>query len=161
MAFFSTLTTNLDKFKRLSRKERGLFLQAVLLLPAIHFALLLLGYSRLLGVMEKLVPVKPIETAPSDAQVLQRAQEISRIVSIAAQYGVYRATCLRKSLLVWGFLRREGMQGRVCFGVRMCARKLEAHAWVEYKGMVVNDSLKVHECYTALREVLPPTRAGL
>jgi len=136
-------------------------LRAFLLLPLIHFALLLLGYSRLWGVMEKLIPYKPIDISLSDIEILERARESARIVSIAAQHGLYKATCLRRSLLVWWFLRREGLQGRICFGVRMCDRKLEAHAWVEYKGMVVNDSLQVHERYTALREVLPPTCSGL
>ena len=161
MACSSTLKTRLHKLRRLSPNERRLLLRAFLLLPLIHFALLLLGYSRLRRVMEKLIPYKSTDIPLSDAEILKRARKNARIVSIAAQHGLYKATCLRRSLLVWWFLRREGVQGRICFGVRMCARKLEAHAWVEYKGMVVNDSLKVHDRYTALREVLPPTYSGL
>jgi hypothetical protein len=38
---------------------------------------------------------------------------------------------------------------------------LEAHAWVEVQGRSVNDSLHVHDKYTALHEAFPPTRTGL
>ena len=161
MVSSSTLTNNLNKVRQLSRNERRQLFQAVLLLPLIHFALLLLGYYRVRRVIEKLIPLKPGLVLLSDTQILERARENAQMVGIAAQYGLYKATCLRRSLLTWGFLRRQGIESQICFGVRMCTRKLEAHAWLEYKGIVVNDSLEVHERYTALREALPPTRTGL
>jgi len=153
--------TDLNKVGGLSRKDRRLLLQSVLLLPVIHIALLLLGYHRLRGVMEKLIPLQPIDATISETEILGRAREIARIVSIAAQHGLYKGTCLRRSLLAWWFLRREGIQSEICFGVRMIDRQLEAHAWVERNGTVINDSAKVHENYQALRDVLPSTKLGL
>jgi len=155
------LMTNLNKIGGLSRKDRRLLFQSVLLLPVIHIALLLLGYYRLRGVMEKWIPLKPIGTPVSETQILQRAHEIARIVSIAAQHGLYKGTCLRRSLLVWWFLRRARIQSEICFGVRMFKGELEAHAWVEYNGTIVNDSANVHEHYQALHDVLPSTHSGL
>ena len=155
------LKTNLNKIGGLSRNGRRLLLQSVLLLPFIHFALLLLGYYRLRRVMERLISLKPSYAPVSETEILQRAREIARIVSIAAQHGLYKGTCLRRSLLFWWFLRREGIQSEICFGVRMFNRKLEAHAWVEYRGIVVNDSANVHEHYKALNDVFPPTKLGL
>jgi len=161
MASSSMLMTNLNKLGGLSRNDRRLLFQSVLLLPVIHFGLLLLGYYRLRGVMEKMIPLKPIDAPVSETEILGRAREIARIVSIAAQHGLYRATCLRRSLLVWWFLRRAGIQGKICFGVRMFNGKLEAHAWVEYNGTVVNDSANIHENYQALNDALPSTKLGL
>jgi hypothetical protein len=131
------------------------------MLPVIHFALFFLGYYRLRDVMEKLIPLHLVEESQSETRILQRAQEIARIVSIAAHHGLYKATCLRRSLLVWAFLRGNGIRGRICFGVRKIEDRLEAHAWVEHNGSVINDSAMVHEHYQALEEVLPLTTLGL
>lgn len=155
------LVTNLNKVRGLSPKYRRLLFQSVLLLPCIHVALIFLGYIRLRRVMEKLIPSKTIVGPPSDSEGIQRAQEIARIVSIAAQHGLYKATCLRKSLLTWGFLRREQLAAKLCFGVRMSHQKLEAHAWVEYNGIVLNESENVHERYQALQDTFPETKLGL
>src|SRR5689334_3356748 len=127
MACLPILMTNLRKLGRLSRNERSLLFQAVLLLPLIHFGLLLLGYSHLRGVMEKLVPLKPIRLPHTEGEIFNRARETARIVSIGAQHGFYKGTCLRRSLLTWWFLRRAGIQSEICFGVRMFERELEAH----------------------------------
>lgn len=161
MVSSSTLTKHLNKLKLLSQKERNLFLKSVLLLPVIHVALLLLGYHRLRGVMDNLIPLKPIDKPFSETEILQRGQKITRMVSFAAQHGFNEASCLRRSLLVWGYLLREGIQSDICFGVRMSNRKLEAHAWIEYNRVIVNDSVDVHERFRTLDEVLPPTFSGL
>lgn len=155
------LMTNLNKVRQLSRKDRRLLLQSVLLLPVIHFALLLLGYHRLRGVMEKLIPLQSIDAPVSEMEIIQRAQEIARIVSTAAQHGLYKANCLRRSLLAWWFLRRQGIRSNICFGVRMNDQHLEAHAWVERNGIVLNDSGDVHKYYRLLNNVLPSTKLGL
>src|SRR3972149_304496 len=89
MVSSSMLMTNLNKIGGLSRNDRRLLFQSVLLLPVIHFALLLLGYYRLRGVMEKLIPLKPIYTPLSETEILQRAREIVRIVAIAAGHGFF------------------------------------------------------------------------
>jgi hypothetical protein len=83
------------------------------------------------------------------------------MVSIAAQHGLYRATCLRKSLLVWWLLRKDGIQSNICFGVRIIDSTLEAHAWVEWGGMVINDAVNVREHYQSLLDALPATGQGL
>ena len=154
------LMSNLNKIKLLSMQDRRLLFQSILLLPLIHLALLLLGYARLRAVMERLAPLRSPEETLSEIASIKRAREIARMVSIAAVHGLYKATCLRKSLLVWWFLRREGLPGQLCFGVRMFHSKLEAHAWVEYNGIVINDSANIHEQYQALQDVLPSIRLG-
>jgi hypothetical protein len=153
------LMTNLNKVRGLSPSERRLFVQSLLLLPLVHLALLLLGFARLRQVMERWAPLN--NRTLSETEALQHAQEITRMVSIAAQHGLYRATCLRKSLLVWWFLRGEGIPSRLCFGVRILDHKLEAHAWVEWDGRIINDSANVREQYQSLHNGLPATRLGL
>jgi hypothetical protein len=153
--------SNLNKFGKLSRGERRLLVQSILLLPVFHIALLLLGYYHLRALIEKSTPLKTLNIPVSETEILQRARDISRIVSIAARHGFYRASCLRRSLLVWWFLRSEGIASTIRFGVQMSSGRLEAHAWVEYNGTVINDAANIHEHYPTLQEALPATRLGL
>lgn len=46
-----------------------------------------------------------------------------------------RNTCLKRALVLYYFLRKWGMDVRVCFGVRYAAHKrLDGHAWLLYQG---------------------------
>lgn len=154
-------TNRLDKLRQLSWEQCWWIGQAILFLPVIHLGLITLGYSRLRKGLEKIIPKRSLDPSYSDAAILHRSQEIARLVSIAARHGFYQATCLRRSLLLWWFLRRDGIPGRLCFGTRFAGREFEAHAWVEVGGCVVNDSPDIGETYKILQEDFPATRVGL
>lgn len=134
---------------------------SVVLLPPVDLALRVFGYHRLRSFAERLSPVVMNPDPSAEAPSMQRAFEIARAVSIAARRGFFRATCLRRSLLVWWWLRRQGIPSSLCFGVRTSAGKLEAHSWVEYNGTVLDDSADVRNQYRPLHEALPPTMSGL
>lgn len=152
---------SLDKFRQLPSHERWLFLQAVCLLPLIHLGLLLLGYLRLMEGLEKIVSVKAGTNPRSETEIIAQAQRSAWIISQAARHGIYKASCLRKSILLWFFLRRQRVETCICFGVRIVHRQLEAHAWVEYRGIVLNDLADIGMHYRALVNELPPTKRGL
>lgn len=154
------LRNRLHRLGQLSPRERWWLFQALLLLPLVHLALLLLGYARLRGLVERLLPLKASRMSLSEAELLARALSCARVVSIAAAHGLYRAGCLRRSLLLWGLLRREGVQSQIRFGVRVCGRRLEAHAWVECNGAVLDEAPDVFERYTPLHGALPPSSSG-
>ncbi len=153
--------TNLGKVLEFSARDRRLFLQSLLLLPAIHAALFLFGYSRLQRALETLLRLKRDEVSLSRQEILQEGQRIADVIEIAARHGIYHATCLRRSLLAWLFLRMEGIPSKICFGVRLVDQKLEAHAWVEYRGTIVNDSPEICARYQPLYNVLPSSELGL
>ena len=156
-----TPITRLNKFGQLSPWERWLFIRSILLLPILHTGLRVLGYSRLQALLVSVTPFKGDVATVSQTEIIEKARGIARIVSIAAQHGLYKATCLRRSLLVWWFLREQGIPGQVCFGVRVIDSHLEAHAWVEVQGMVINDTASVRDNYKTLEGTLPPTTLGL
>jgi hypothetical protein len=141
--------------------ERLQLTQAIILLPFIHIALVLLGYSRLQEMLVRIAGLLPKSESRSGAENLRQAREISGIVSIAAQHGMFKATCLRRSILVWWLLLRKGIPSRICFGVSMLNQRLEAHAWVELEGIIINDSADVRDRYCVLENEPPPTRTGL
>ena len=161
MVFSFMQMSNLDKLRKLSSEEQGLLIRSVLLLPLLHLALLSLGYYRLRRILERSLPLDGVEPFASKSNRLSRAREIARIVAIAAEHGVYKATCLRRSLLLWWFLRKAGIPSKIRFGVRKWDGTLEAHAWVECHGVVVNDSPAVQDNYEPLEGGFPSTQLGL
>ena len=161
MVSLRSLTADLNKFIALSQGERRMLVKAFLLLPAVHLGLRVLGYSRLLRVIETWTPLRSTAGVAAEQDQRMRAREVARIVSIAAARGLYRATCLRRSLALLWFLRRESIESTIRFGVRTSGGRLVAHAWVESNGMVINDAPDVHEHYPTLQETLPANGLGL
>jgi hypothetical protein len=149
------------KLRERSAAERSLLFLSLMLLPLIHFGLLVLGYSRLLRVLEVMSPANRCKNPKEESEIIRGAQQMARIVSIAARRGFFRATCLRSSLLLWWLLRWHGIRSDICFGVRKEHDQLEAHAWVEYQGTVLNDLADTRKLYQAFGEALPSTTRGL
>ena len=63
---------------------------------------------------------------------------------LSHNFWIYRSTCLKRSLVLYHFLRRFGINVHVCFGVKYNEKapdeeekkKLEGHAWLLYKGNI-------------------------
>jgi len=59
-------------------------------------------------------------------------------------FWIYRSTCLRRSLVLYHFLRKAGIDVQICFGVRYeekspnrdATKTFEGHAWLLYKGEI-------------------------
>ena len=153
--------SNWRKFVHLTRQEKKLLLQALLLLPLVHALLALSGYRRLVRFIQEKISVRPSKEPLTQDEKIQRASATALIVSIAAAYGLYRASCLRRSLVLLILLRRQGISAQLCFGARRNTQALEAHAWVEVDGVVVNDRLDISQQFAPLGEEFPATRAGL
>jgi hypothetical protein len=151
--------TKWGKLRYLSFIDLGMILSSLIWLPLIDLLLKLFGYRRVLHFIENATPVH-IEPSIS-VEVRRQAKSIARMVAIAARHGFHRATCLRKSLLVLWFLRRHGMVGQIWFGVRLVNGTWEAHAWVEWKGIIINDEADVRERFKPLENGFPDITAGL
>ncbi|MBW2732613.1 MAG: lasso peptide biosynthesis B2 protein [Deltaproteobacteria bacterium] len=137
--------------------------RALLLLPLTGIGLKVLGFRR----TQKLLrihpwPKKSQQTAQHDS--LERARSAAQMVSLAARYGPYRATCLKKALVLHWMLEREHIVAELKIGVRRGAgckgrkgagHNVEAHAWVESSGVVLLDDSAVDErfaTFDSLRE---------
>jgi hypothetical protein len=120
----------------LSWAERLLLLQSLLLIPAISILLRVLGFQRSLSVLDRLSR-RRCRALPSRSEPVD-AKAICRLVGTAARHGLCEATCLRQALVVWFLLRRRGMPAELRIGVRKNAERLDAHAWVESNGGVLD-----------------------
>lgn len=84
-----------------------------------------------------------------DATQLNEARAAARMIEAASRYGIARGNCLSKSVAVWWLLQRKGINAELRIGVRRADEGLEAHAWVELDGEILNDTEDVRESFAA------------
>jgi Transglutaminase-like superfamily len=142
MAYFRTLDSKASKFLKLSWHERSLLIQALVLLPFIAMSLHLLGIGRTQYALARLCPQA---ISPSNEPLCLQAETTARMVAIAAHYSQFWANCLKRSLVLWYLLRRQGIISELRIGVQNEVGKFQAHAWVEYQNIVLNDNQNVRQ----------------
>jgi hypothetical protein len=150
------LTAKLRKLQQFSWSERLLLLQAFLVLPLIALGVRGFGLRRVYTIMANLHPLEPTPDEDSGRLLLPRACAIARIVKIAARYGLWRPKCLAQSLALWWFLRRQKIDGDLRIGVQPEGGRLEAHAWVTFQGVVLNDGDDVHLRFAPFAKPIVP-----
>ena len=90
-------------------------------------------------------PLVRAATRPADAA------RVGTAVRRVAIYGIFRPTCLVRSLAICRLLRREGIEGgRIRVGVALREGKFVAHAWVEHDGVVIGDEDSLVRRYEAM-----------
>ena len=93
----------------------------------------------------------------SGAAAVPRPEDAARIgtaVRRVALYGVFRPTCLVRSIAICRLLRREHIDGgRIRVGVALREGRFVAHAWVEYEGVVIGDEDALVRRYEAFDDL--------
>lgn len=75
----------------------------------------------------------------SGDEVLMEARRAARTMGMAGRHLFFKPTCLERSLALWWMLRRRGIETELRIGARKDRGNLEAHAWLELNGAVLND----------------------
>lgn len=83
-------------------------------------------------------------------EALDKAKNTARMVAVAARYGPYRGNCLKKSLVLWWLLRRQGLPAQLRIGVRKQAGAIDGHAWVEVDDRLLLDPEQTAQDYVAM-----------
>lgn len=122
-----------QKLLTLSYKELWILGQAWALIPIAALTLRLVRLEPLLATLKRHCPT------PHSAVDPDTVQSIARMMKVAARYSLRHATCLERSLVLWWLLRRRGIGANIQIGVRKDSDQIEAHAWVELDGVVIND----------------------
>ena len=126
---------------------RWLLVPLLFLLPLTAFSIRLFGFNRIYGFAGRLAGVAS-KWGHLPAEPLRRAQQISQtVIEANRRLSFYQATCLVESLLLWALLRGCGISARFCLGVRTITGPLDAHAWVDYRNVVLNDIPSVENIY--------------
>jgi len=132
------------RFAALSRDNRRLIVEAVVLLTVMWIGLRFLPFSVLRRRAEGIRPAEHEHTLSAD--------RIGWAVT-AATRRLVGATCLVNALAAVAMLRRHGYTPELRLGVRDCGRvtrPLDAHAWVECEGQVVAGKIANLADYSAL-----------
>jgi hypothetical protein len=72
------------------------------------------------------------------------------MVAVATRHLPWHSTCLERSLVLRRLLAKRGLDTELCIGVRKERETLQAHAWLEKGGEVVNDSPLTTAAYARL-----------
>jgi hypothetical protein len=140
----------LRQFSALEPPVRRSFLFALILLPFISISLRWRGFVKTRAFLqERLSGAKPTKELYSICPKIT-----ARMVRAAGRYGLARPTCLQESLALWCILGRQGVPCDLRVGVRKDSDKFEAHAWVERRGIPLNEPEGLHQHYAAFDDAL-------
>ncbi|MEB3826593.1 lasso peptide biosynthesis B2 protein [Phormidium sp. CCY1219] len=147
-------------FWGLEESDRWLVLQAFGLLVFVAISLRLRGLKQTQAAVARKRSLW--EFSLSNEEKTAKIVQTTRMVRLAARYCQPWANCLKKSLVLWGLLRRQGIDSELRIGVRREEGKFEAHAWVECEGFVLNDSGNVRDRFATFDRPIdalpiPPT----
>src|SRR5258708_33238816 len=135
------------RYRKLPKEERGLVLRGMVLLPLTMLGLRTMSFRRC---KELILQFSVMASSPgrieSDDQVALR-KKIVAAMNAAEKNGPWRPNCLERSLALWWLFRMNAMDGELHIGGRKNQGRFEAHAWVEWDGQVLNDSVDVHKHY--------------
>lgn len=132
---------SLTKFLDLSWGERWLLAEAtVFLLPGAAVAARVARWVPVRGEVDAApgTVAEAREASPAVADVM-RARSVARLVRAAARYGPLRGNCLERAVATKWALARRDIEAEIRVGVRREEGRIEAHAWVECGGVVVDD----------------------
>lgn len=144
------------RIRSLSFRQLRVLAASLMLMPMVQFALRRKGFSRTAGALAARSD-RPVRTAsPADVR------ELAVPVGMVASRKVVGAACLGRSLVLWFLARRRGFDVELVIGAAAPQDGvLPAHAWVEYDGVPVNDSLDVRERFGSFEVQLPRLSAAV
>jgi hypothetical protein len=144
----------LRKLYTLKPAGRRMLFQAACALTLIAPALRVFGFARVYAALARMTG-----QAPAPANPAPWVRRTRHLIQFLARHGPYRGNCLSRSLVLWGMLRRRGIDSDLRIGVRTDAARFQAHAWVEYQGQPLNASEQIHQQYAAFDQAIVPEGA--
>ena len=117
-------------------RDRWLLGQAAVGLVTVEVLLAGAGFRRCQGALARLPRGR--RRTWTDKEACAFATRLARLVALAARRGPTGSACLAQALVLWGLLRRRGIDAELRIGVVKADARLDAHAWVEVRGRAVS-----------------------
>jgi hypothetical protein len=152
-----------DRLRRLTPADLVAAAQAAVVLPLAAMLLRRYGLRRVQARLVAVTPWRPAQIGSDES--LTAARRLAWVVGAVAARGPWRANCLQRSVTLWWLLRRRGLTGDLCIGVRRRpgspsgSRTLDFHAWVEHQGHVLNDARDVRAQFATFGQPIAPPSA--
>jgi hypothetical protein len=119
-------------------------LEAASALAATWAGLRVVGFRRWSASIERLASLKTRGVKEVDGSQISIASGVAVKLDLAARHLFFRTNCLERSLALRWLLRRRGIAADLRIGARKESETLEAHAWIELEGVVLNDPDEAH-----------------
>jgi Transglutaminase-like superfamily len=145
MTWLKLLTRKYRTLFELSDLERSILFQALWLLPIVAILVQFKGMRFTQELLLRLPLRKLSSPDPIETQIWRTV----RMVRVAVRYQQLWSNCLKQSLVLWILLRSQDIISEVRIGVQKESDKFAAHAWVEYQGVILNDTDDVHQRFQA------------
>jgi hypothetical protein len=152
------------KFHAMPREDRLMFIQALILPVVISCGFRALGVSRTQSHLRRWATSgnnKMGEALPEEIVLSARGAQVR-----ARRCGGFEGTCLVRSLTLWALALRRHVEVDLRVGFRIRNGQIEGHAWVEFQGNPLNESVAMVSNYQVAPAMtsfddgrfLPPTR---
>lgn len=136
--------------------ERRALATLLVLVPALHVAIKVSGYPRVRAWIDRASRPREDRTDESTAAMLENAYGLASRRLAARPW--WPGNCLSRSLAVLWRLRRHGIDAMLRLGVHRSDGGLDAHAWIEIDGRVINDRNDVSDRFAPLNPQAPLSR---
>ena len=123
----------LAKARELSGAEWLLLLKVWAFLPVVRLGVKLLPFKTLVS----LFPGKQSLDGQGTQKDTPAPDRLAYLVEVASRHHLLKPTCLEKSLVLYGILRRRRVEADLRIGTTKKDGRFQAHAWVEHRGQVL------------------------
>jgi hypothetical protein len=140
----------IQKFLKLKREEKKLFLEAYIMLGLMHAAILTISFKYLTRSLEH--HPNEIEVTPLNDKEIQAAISVGQAITRAAAYTPWESACLAQSLTAKNMLQKRGISGVFYLGAAKdeeSKENMKAHAWSQCGDTIITGA-KGHEAFTVL-----------
>lgn len=117
------------------------------LILALELAIRVLGFKRTIRMLERFKKPVQVPSVPEETILTDRYTTIFNRIK---EHRSFRGRCLSQSLAMQFLLQRKGIMTELKIGVIMRSGAIDAHAWLEKDGRVLNDHPAVIAQYTIL-----------
>jgi transglutaminase superfamily protein len=141
------MMSKIRRLRDLNAEQLWIVLEATILLIFVSLALRILGFKRTSQTLRLNANPSTASTMPDE---LAQVKEIAHFVNRVASHLPFYSSCLVRSLVLRRILQSSHIASELHIGVRKSAettQQFEAHAWVEYEGIPLNDSLDIETLY--------------
>jgi len=130
-----------------------LFIRIFLFLSILPLLLKLLSVNSLMNLItpRKIKYYKKMSTEDLKEKVVKYTDYI-----LGFNFLIYKQKCLKRSIVLYHFLRKAGFNVSICFGVRfnkdvsdtLSKERVEGHAWLEHNGEIyIEKNKEITETY--------------
>ncbi len=130
------------RWRALNVRDKRRLLVLMLVLPLVHAALAVFPLRRVRGWLDRASAGRTAQTCTPAR--LADAHRLAELAAIAGRRGAVAASCLRQALVVWCWLRRQGLNPQLRIGTMGSGAQFAAHAWVELEGVALAQGDLLH-----------------